>query len=519
MPELSRHRAWIELERLRRDPTTTSSQPGLRDLGAAGLLVDFTKQSIPDSVLNLLLELARDAGFGEARSALFEGGRINRTEDRAVLHTALRTPHDRALPIVADAIRSALDRIRALADAVRTGTYRGHTGKAIRDIVHIGIGGSHLGPELVVEALQSRANPLRCHFVANVDGHALTQVLARCQPETTLFVVVSKSFGTLETQVNANSARQWFLERTGDIGALARHFIAVSANVAAAREFGMGEEQIYPLWDWVGGRFSLWSAVGLPILFSAGTEAFDELLNGAHALDEHFRRAPPESNLPLLMALVGLWNFSFRGAESLAILPYDQRLRLLPNYLQQLEMESNGKSVHMDGTPVSVRTMPVVWGGEGTNGQHAFHQLLHQGTQPFTADFILVARPDHPLEAHQRWLHANALAQSQAMLHGHEDADAHRRVPGQKPTTTIVLDALTPARLGALLALYEHKVFCHGILWQINSFDQWGVELGKRLAVPIFAQLAGAPTETQDDSTRLLVQHIRGAQRNVGRPD
>ncbi|MFM8356584.1 MAG: glucose-6-phosphate isomerase [Gammaproteobacteria bacterium] len=497
---------------------TPSHAPALRDLQAAGLLVDFTKQSVPHSVLGLLLELARDTRFSEARSALFDGDRINRTEDRAVLHTALRTPPDRAHPDVADAVRNTQDRIRSLARAVRTGNHRGYTGKAVRDVVHIGIGGSHLGPELVVEALNTRASPLRCHFVANVDGHALTRALANCQPETTLFVIVSKSFGTLETQVNANSARQWFLERTGDTTALARHFIAVSANVPAAREFGIGDDQIYPLWDWVGGRFSLWSAVGLPILFSAGPDAFDELLNGAHAMDEHFRNAPAETNLPLLMALVGLWNFSFRGAESLAILPYDQRLRLLPNYLQQLEMESNGKSVHIDGTPVGIRTMPVVWGGEGTNGQHAFHQLLHQGTQPFTADFILVARAGHPLHEHQRWLHANALAQSQAMLLGHNDGDPHRRVPGQKPTTTIVLDALTPARLGALLALYEHKVFCHGILWQINSFDQWGVELGKRLAVPIFAQLAGAPTDTQDDSTRLLVQHIRGAQTG-GRSD
>jgi glucose-6-phosphate isomerase len=363
----------------------------------------------------------------------------------------------------------------------------------------------------VVESLRGRDAPA-CHFVANVDGHALRIALAGRNPDTTLFVVASKSFTTLETQVNADSARSWFLERVGDVAALEHHFVAVTANVAAAEAFGIARRNIYPMWDWVGGRFSLWSAVGLPIALAAGPTAFAELLDGARTMDEHFRTAAPERNVPLLMALIGVWNYNFLGAESQAVLPYDQRLRLLPDYLQQLEMESNGKSVRLDGTPVQVDTMPIVWGGEGTNGQHAYHQLLHQGTRRFAADFILVANADHPLDLHQRWLLANGLAQSQAMLLGHVDADPHRVVRGRKPTTTLVLDSLTPRALGALLALYEHKVFCQGVIWNINSFDQWGVELGKRLAIPIFAQLGGQSATAQDSSTRGLVAHIRARQ-------
>jgi glucose-6-phosphate isomerase len=408
-------------------------------------------------------------------------------------------------------VDDTLERMYALACAVREGVWLGHTGRSISHVVHIGIGGSHLGPELVVAALGRDARAPEVRFVANIDGNALTCALAGLDPARTLFIVVSKSFTTLETRENAKSARSWFLERTGDPQAIARHFLAVTANVAAAVEFGISEENVYPMWDWVGGRFSLWSAVGLPIVLACGPERFAGLLQGAHDLDRHFLTTPPGSNVPLLMALIGIWNYNFLGAATQVVLPYDERLKYLPDYLQQLEMESNGKSVHADGTPVGVHTMPVVWGGVGTNGQHAFHQLLHQGTRSFAADFVLTAHGGHVLADHHRWLVANGLAQSQAMLLGHDDEDPHRRVPGAKPTTTILLDELSPYALGALLATYEHKVFCQGVIWNINSFDQWGVELGKRLAVPIHAQLSGRSALLQDASTRGLVGRIRSS--------
>jgi glucose-6-phosphate isomerase len=513
--------AWQALTRLATvlpdtEPDPTGSAAGDFEqlaLRVPGLLVDFSKQPVSAEIIQALLQLASTAGFAAQRERLFGGAPLNVTEGRPALHTALRArPEDRPA-LAGSVVDQTLQRLRQFANDVRCGQYLGHSGRAISDIVHIGIGGSHLGPELAVEALDGPGNPgIRCHFVANVDGAALQGALARCNPATTLFILVSKSFSTLETQVNASSARSWFLERVADHQALARHFVAITANIEQARTFGIDQANIYPMWDWVGGRFSLWSAVGLPVQLMAGPTAFDELREGARLMDEHFLSAPPARNLPLLMALIGIWNYNFRGVESQAILPYDRRLRLLPDYLQQLEMESNGKGVTLDGHPVATQTMPIVWGGEGTNGQHAFHQLLHQGTRRFAADFIMVANPAHDLDQHHRWLLANGLAQSQAMLLGHQDPDPHRRVPGAKATTTLVLDALTPRSLGSLLALYEHKVFCQGLIWHINSFDQWGVELGKRLAVPIFAQLAGAPAADQDSSTQGLIAHIRACQ-------
>jgi len=399
-----------------------------------------------------------------------------------------------------------------LVNAVHSGAWRGATGKVISDIVHIGIGGSHLGPELVCEALTATpASPgsTHVHFVANLDAHALARVLAEVDPERTLFVIVSKSFSTLETRVNALSARSWLLERMADPDAVSAHFVAVTSNPQAAAAFGIPESNRFELWDWVGGRFSLWSAVGLPIMFSAGIHAFTRLLAGAQAMDAHFADAALEENLPLLMALTGIWNYNFLGVTNHAILPYCERLRLLPDYLQQLMMESNGKSVHLDGSTVSIHTMPIVWGGTGTNGQHAFHQLLHQGTRAFTADFILCAADEHQLSDHHRWLLANALGQSQAMMSGEAHADPHRAVAGNHATTTLVLPDLEPESIGALLALYEHTVFCQGLLWNINSFDQWGVELGKRLAEPIFKQLGGSSALTQDMPTRGLINYLR----------
>ncbi|MBX3706906.1 MAG: glucose-6-phosphate isomerase [Pseudomonadales bacterium] len=517
MPSPDQLAAWQRLSALATRPHTDQTDRFARyTIELPGLFIDFSKQRIDHDVLAALLDLAEQAGFATARARLFSGATVNVTEQRPALHTALRAPAAERPSIAGDVVDATLARVLRFAAAVRTGEHRGHSGKTITDIVHIGIGGSHLGPELAVEALTAgRAAPLRCHFVANVDGHAIATTLRGLDPARTLFVVVSKSFATLETQVNAASARSWFLERVGSLTALRQHFVGITANVPAAQAFGIEEHAIFPMWDWVGGRFSLWSAVGLPIALCAGPDAFLGLLAGARAMDEHFLGAAPDRNMPLLMALAGIWNYDFLGATNQVVLPYDQRLRLLPDYLQQLEMESNGKRVSLDGQPVSVPTMPIVWGGEGTNGQHAFHQLLHQGTSRFAADFILVANADHTLEEHQRWLLANGLAQSQAMLLGHDDPDPHRRVTGNKPTTTIVLDALTPGALGALLALYEHKVFCQGVLWNINSFDQWGVELGKRLALPIHDQLRGQSTAGQDASTAGLVAHIRARARNA----
>lgn len=482
-------------------------------LAAPGMLLDFTKQRVTADVVQRLVQLAEQQDLAAQVERLFCGDHVNTTEDRPALHTALRARSGERPGETDAAVAATLSRLSAAATALHRGTLRGYTGKAINDVVHIGIGGSHLGPELAVEALgQAAFGGPRCHFVANVDGEALTTALRGLNPDTTLFIVVSKSFSTVETRVNAVSARSWFVERTARLDALHQHFLAVTANVPAAVEFGIAEDMIYPMWDWVGGRFSLWSAVGLPIALTAGADAFAGLLAGARDMDQHFRSAPFASNGPVLMALMGIWNYNFLGAASHAVLPYNQRLRLLPDYLQQLEMESNGKSVRLDGSAVGVHSMPIVWGGEGTNGQHAFHQLLHQGTRAFTADFILTAQPEHQLAEHHRWLLANGLAQSQAMMAGQEADDPHRRVAGNKPTTTIVLDRLTPYALGSLLACYEHKVFCQGVIWNINSFDQWGVELGKRLALPIHDQLGGAAAPHQDASTRRLIAHLRGRQ-------
>ncbi len=522
MPGPERQAAWKTLSRLASELSNTPSATLLADehrnaalrLDLPGVHLDLSKQRLGPAVVAALLELAEQQGMAAAIDGLFQGAHVNTTEDRPALHTALRAGPGEAPADVEAAVTRTRDRLLRFTALLTRGDVRGHTGRAISDVIHIGIGGSHLGPELTVEALSRRDSPgPRCRFVANVDGDALRSALDGLNPATTLFVVVSKSFSTLETRVNAQSARSWFLERTGSVGALAQHFLAVTANVQAAAEFGIPETRVYPMWDWVGGRYSLWSAVGLPLALRAGPEVFLELLEGAHDMDLHFRNAPFAGNGPLLMALAGIWNCNFLGAASELVLPYDRRLRLLPDYLQQLEMESNGKSVHQDGSPVGVHTMPMVWGGEGTNGQHAYHQLLHQGTRAFAADFVLTAAPDHQLAGHHAWLLANGLAQSQAMMAGQEAEDPHRRVTGDKPTTTLVLERLTPYALGALLALYEHKVFCQGVIWDINSFDQWGVELGKRLALPIHEALSGEATPAgQDASTRHLIEHLRGRQ-------
>lgn len=515
-PEAARR--WKALTRLAsqrvRTPTDRPGNQGPNlEIRIGGLTGNLSRQRLDTEVLAGLLALAEAADLPGRIRALLSGERVNSTENRPALHTALRA-RPGEVPAAAAAAPQVMARVLAAAEDVRLGRWRGHTGRTITDVVHIGIGGSHLGPELAVRALTrpGQGGP-RLHFAANIDARALARALEGLDPARTLFIIASKSFSTLETRVNAESARSWFLERTGDAQAIARHFLAISTNLEAAAGFGIPEENVFAMWDWVGGRYSVWSPVGLPLALAIGSVGFERFLAGARTLDEHFASAGLSANLPVLMALAGIWNYNFLGVTTQAILPYAERLALLPDFLQQLMMESNGKGVRQDGSDVGVHTMPVVWGGAGTNGQHAFHQLLHQGTRSFAADFVLVAeaessaaliRPDE----HHRWLNANALAQSQAMLLGHEDPDHHKRVAGGKGTTTLILSSLSPESLGALLALYEHVVFCQGVIWDINSFDQWGVELGKRLAVPIYEQLGGRSAVMQDPSTRALIDRL-----------
>ena len=475
------------------------------------ILLDYSKQRIDAATSSALADLAAESGLATAVDEMFAGAPINLSENRAVRHTVLRAPAGECPPEV----HNERERFLAFADGVRSGTRTGYTGKAIETVVSVGIGGSQLGPELVVEALAPKDAP-EIRFLANVDGNAAVDALAGLDPATTLVIVVSKSFATLETRINAETVRSWFLERTCEPRAVANHFVAVTANPRAAAAFGVAPENRFAMWDWVGGRFSLWSAAGLPIAIALGRQGFEQLLAGAHRVDAHLHSAPPARNIPVLLALLQVWNTNFHGAATHAVLAYDRRLKLLPDYLQQLEMESTGKSVRRDGQATGTHTAPVIWGGEETNGQHAFHQLLHQGTRAFSADLIASVRPGHELKVHHDWLLANCLAQSKAMMDGKvadDPEDGHRRVPGDHPTTTILLDELTAESLGALLALYEHKVFCLGVIWQINAFDQWGVELGKELAGPIYDELAGgdAGRIRDDASTAGLLREIKRA--------
>ena len=493
----------------------TKSRFESMSLRVGKLLVDFSKQRATGEVIKGLVALANECSLQSAIEDLFEGALVNATEGRAALHTALRAPLAERPEAVAKIVEDEQMRLFDFADRLRTGRWRGSTGKAIKNIVHIGIGGSHLGPELALTSLGQDPR-FTIRFLANIDGLAAVRAFAGLDPEQTLVIVVSKSFGTLETLNNARYARSWFLERTGDEDAIARHFIAVTANTDAALELGIPAEHCLPMWDWVGGRYSLWSAVGLPVAVALGEEGFRAMLAGAHKMDRHFRTARFEKNAPVMLALYGIWNSNFLGAATHAVLAYDQRLATLADYLQQLEMESNGKSTRIDGSRSELHTAPVLWGGEETNGQHAFHQLLHQGTRSFSADFIAVAEPGHDLDAHHQWLLASCLSQSQAMLRGRDLDDlagdpnaAHRAVAGDHATSTILLDTLDPESFGTLLALYEHKVFCQGVIWQINPFDQWGVELGKQLANELFDALNGESVSGLDPSTQGLVDELR----------
>jgi glucose-6-phosphate isomerase len=504
-------------------------------LEAAGLFLDYSKNRLDGRTLELLAALARERGVEARRDAMFAGEKINNTEQRAVLHTALRAPRGTRLvvdgqDVIAD-VHAVLGRVRVFTDAVRSGEWLGHTGKPITDIVNIGIGGSDLGPKMACLALRQFAHPrLTLHFVSNVDGHDLDAALERVDPETTLFIVASKTFTTAETMMNAHSARSWFVARAPE-ASLPRHFVAVSTNTEAVRAFGIDPANMFPFWDWVGGRYSVWSAIGLPIALSVGFGYFSDFLAGAHAMDEHFRSAPLEANMPVLLALVGFWNRQFLGCASVSIAPYHQDLNRFPAYLQQLEMESNGKRVTRDGAPVDTPTCPAIWGECGTNGQHAYFQLLHQGTDVTPIDFIAALRPGHEMIHHHTALLANCFAQSEAFMKGKtidevrkdlqqqglslaeiERLAPHKTFPGNRPSNTILMEYLNPASLGALIALYEHKTFVQGVLWDVNSFDQWGVELGKVLAKNIEAELAGEPhPERHDSSTNGLVARARAA--------
>jgi len=491
---------------------------------AGDLRADWSKNLVDDEVMRRLMAVARAAGVERHRDAMFRGERINTTEQRAVLHTALRAPEGASVVVdghdVVPEIHGVLRRMGDFAERVRNGGWLGATGSRIATVVNIGIGGSDLGPAMAYLATEAFGSPtLRCRFVSNVDGADLWSNLSGLDPATTLFVVSSKTFTTLETIANATEARRWLVSAMGE-AAVERHFVAVSTNAAAVAAFGIDPANMFGFWDWVGGRYSVDSAIGLSLMLSIGADGFRAFLDGFHTIDRHFSEAPLQHNLPVVIAMLGIWYHNVLGAETKAVLPYAHELRRFPAYLQQLDMESNGKGVRIDGTPVRTSTGPVVWGEPGTNGQHAFYQLLHQGTRLVPVDFIGFARPNHPLSAQHDLLMANLFAQGEALAFGKtlqevvdegvaEPQRPHRVFPGNRPSTTILAERLTPSVLGQLIALYEHVVFVQGVVWGVNSFDQWGVELGKVLAARISPELTGAAEPAHDSSTESLVRWYR----------
>jgi len=498
---------------------------------AGDLVLDYSKNRLTHETITLLVALAERAGLRERTDAMFRGERINVTEDRAVLHVALRAPPEAVIEVdghnVVPDVHAVLDRMSAFSDRVRSGEWRGHTGKPIRNVINIGIGGSDLGPAMAYEALRDFSDRGRTfRFVSNVDGTDIWEATHDLDPAETLFIVASKTFTTLETLANARTARDWALAALGDEAAVARHFVAVSTNAEEVARFGIDTANMFEFWDWVGGRYSVDSAIGLSLMVAIGPGRFREMLAGFHLIDEHFRSAPLERNLPALLGLIGIWNGDFLGAETQAVLPYSQYLARLPSYLQQLDMESNGKSVELSGRPVETDTGPVVWGTAGTNGQHAYFQLIHQGTRLVPCDFIGLVEPSHEVGDHQDLLMASFLAQTEALAFG-KTADEvaaegvalelvpHRTFPGNRPTNTILATRLSPGTLGQLIALYEHRVFTMGTIWNINSFDQWGVELGKALAGRIVPQLVAdeEPELRHDSSTNALIRRYRAGRR------
>jgi glucose-6-phosphate isomerase len=500
----------------------------------AGLYLDYSKQRITDGTLARLVELAEEASLGERIEAMFAGERINVTENRSVLHTTLRLPPGASLVVdghdVAADVHEVLDRMAQFARRVRAGDWRGHTGKPISAVINIGIGGSDLGPVMAYEALRHFASrELTVRFVSNVDGTDITEATRDLDPAETLFIVSSKTFTTLETLTNAHSARAWLLDGLGgDESAVAKHFVAVSTNAPEVAAFGIDTDNMFGFWDWVGGRYSMESAIGLSTMLAVGPEAFADLLAGSHDMDEHFRNTPFAENLPVLMGLLGFWYRDFFGAQTVAVLPYDQYLKRFPAYLQQLTMESNGKRVTLDGAEVDYDTGAIYWGEPGTNGQHSFYQLIHQGTSLVPCDFIGFCRSLNPVGEHHDILTANLFAQTEALAFGKtaeqvraegipEWLALHRTFPGNRPSSTILAPALSPRILGSLVALYEHAVFTQGTLWNINSFDQWGVELGKVLAKRIIPELSSASAVDHDSSTNALIARYRASRNRTER--
>ncbi|MCH2172849.1 glucose-6-phosphate isomerase [Myxococcota bacterium] len=507
------------------------------------LLLDYSKNRIVEQTHSLLVDLAREAELPHWIDRMFTGQRINTTEDRAVLHIALRNRSDRPVEVdgadVMPDVRRVLERIQQFSTAIRDGSWTGFTNRRITDVVNLGIGGSDLGPVMVTEALTPYASrDLTTHYVSNVDGTHLVETLHACDPETTLFLIASKTFTTQETMTNARSARRWFLESAHDESHIARHFAAMSTNREAVIEFGIDPDNMFEFWDWVGGRYSLWSAIGTSIALAIGFDRFEELLEGAHAMDEHFRSEPLESNLPVTLALLSIWYGNFLGAETTAILPYDQYLHRFPAYLQQGDMESNGKSVNRDGERVGISTGPIIWGEPGTNGQHAFYQLIHQGTRLVPCDFLAAAQSHNPIGNHHEILLSNFFAQTEALMLGKSEAEVradlesrglsgsaleellpHLVFEGNRPSNSLLFDRLDPFTLGMLIALYEHKIFSQGVIWGVNSFDQWGVELGKQLAQSIQGELNDSgPVTSHDASTNGLINEYKRRRRRSTDP-
>ncbi|PMG71527.1 glucose-6-phosphate isomerase [Shewanella sp. 10N.286.51.B7] len=544
MTHLTQSNTWQQLSQ------NAAALPHMRDLFAqnpsrfeqlsvkdCGLLLDYSKNRVNDETLNLLFKLAEEVNLSDKIAAMFNGDIINNTEGRAVLHTALRSKPEQVIIAegcnIVPEVQQTLAKMTQFVESVQQGHWKGHTGKAITDIVSIGIGGSFLGPKIVSQALRPYwVKGLNCHFVANVDASSICEKLKLLDAETTLFVMSSKSFGTQETLTNTLSAKDWFLANGGSQADVAKHFVAVTSNVVKATDFGIDASNIFPMWDWVGGRYSLWSAIGLPIALLVGMDNFKQLLDGAHQMDNHFANAPFEQNMPVIMGMLSVLYGNFHHAQSHVVLTYDHYLRGLPAYFQQLDMESNGKSVMLDGTEVDFSTGPVIWGGEGTNGQHAYHQLLHQGTALIPADFIMPLQSHNPLGEHHNQLASNCFGQTQALMQGRTFDEAlaelsgkhlpdnekaliskHKVMTGNKPSNTLLMDKLTPTTLGSLIALYEHRTFVQGAIWQINSFDQWGVELGKLLGNDVLDRIGAENDASElDSSSNALINLYRQGQ-------
>jgi len=504
-------------------------------VGFNDLLLDYSKNRITDETLNLLMDLARFSRVEMSRDHMYAGENMNCTEFRPALHVALRNRSNKPVMVngedVMPQVNAVLEKMRRFSEQVRSGALRGYNGRRIRSIINIGIGGSDLGPQVVCDAMKPFAQrDLKVHFVSNADATHLVETLKLVEPETTLFIISSKSFTTQETMLNAHSARKWFVEMVGNEAAVAKHFVAVSTNLEATNKFGIAQDNVFEFWDWVGGRYSLWSAIGLPIALYIGMDHFEAMLQGAHEMDQHFQNAPLEENMPVILAMLGIWYNNFFDAQSHAIMPYSQYLERLPAYLQQLDMESNGKTIDRQNQRVNYLTGPIIWGQSGTNGQHAFFQLLHQGTKPVPADFLIPALSQNPLGLHHRVLFSNCLAQTKALMLGKkytqaldemraagssteeiDEAIEHKVFEGNKPTNTLIFERLDPKTLGSIMAMYEHKVFVQGIVWNINSFDQWGVEYGKVLAGEIQQDLAQpGDVDKHDSSTNGLINYRKG---------